>query len=63
MGQHETCNCHECTQARWKMSLQGQIEMAMRQVPMTDPDSLAQPSPLRYVPTVTIGGTCPSQEP
>jgi hypothetical protein len=24
MNQYERCECHECTQARWKMSLQGQ---------------------------------------
>jgi len=27
--QHETCNCHECTQARWKISLQYQIDSAL----------------------------------
>lgn len=28
--QHPACNCHECTQARWKMSLQCQMEGALR---------------------------------
>jgi hypothetical protein len=28
--QLERCECHECTQARWKMSIQGQIEQAFR---------------------------------
>jgi len=27
--QHEQCNCHECTQARWKMSFQYQISSAL----------------------------------
>jgi hypothetical protein len=25
MNQHERCECHLCTQARWKMSFQGQL--------------------------------------
>lgn len=25
----ERCECHECTQARWKMSLHGQLAGAM----------------------------------
>ncbi len=25
----ERCECHVCTQIRWRLSLQGQIEMAM----------------------------------
>lgn len=26
----ERCECHECTQARWKASIQGQIEMTVQ---------------------------------
>ena len=26
--QHDPCNCHDCTQARWKISMQYQIESA-----------------------------------
>jgi len=55
MQQHEPCNCHECTQARWKMSFQYQLETAL--MPRMDPDSLVQPSPFRYVPTITVGTT------
>lgn len=29
MNQHERCECHDCTQARWRMSMQGQIASAM----------------------------------
>lgn len=29
MYQHERCECHECTQARWKLSFQYQIESAL----------------------------------
>jgi hypothetical protein len=25
----ERCECHDCTQVRWKQSIQGQIESAM----------------------------------
>lgn len=28
---HQECNCHECTQARWKNSLRGQIEQPQSQ--------------------------------
>lgn len=29
---NEKCQCHDCEQARWKSSLQGQIEAAMKPV-------------------------------
>jgi hypothetical protein len=25
MNEHERCECHDCTQARWRMSFQGQL--------------------------------------
>lgn len=25
MQQHPRCECHDCTQARWKQSLEGQL--------------------------------------
>jgi hypothetical protein len=28
-NQQQRCECHDCTQARWRMSLQGQIEAAI----------------------------------
>jgi hypothetical protein len=28
-NQPQRCDCHKCTQARWKMSLQGQIMSAV----------------------------------
>ncbi len=28
--QHPKCECHECTQIRWRLSLQGQITTAMQ---------------------------------
>ena len=28
---HECCDCHDCTQARWKMSLQGQAETQLHE--------------------------------
>lgn len=30
MSEHETCNCHDCTQARYRTSLLGQIDAAMK---------------------------------
>jgi hypothetical protein len=57
---HETCNCHECTQARWKMSLQGQLETTLRNNPFIQPGTPPS-SPLPqygppYVPSQ--GPTC-----
>jgi hypothetical protein len=55
MDYHPRCDCHECTQARYRLSFQGQIDQAM--TPRRNPDSLEQPSPLHFVPNVTTGGT------
>jgi hypothetical protein len=45
------CECHECVQARWKMSMEHQLAS------QTAPDSLAQPSALRFVPSTTVTNT------
>jgi len=26
--EHQRCDCHDCTQARWRMSFQGQLAIA-----------------------------------
>jgi len=35
--QPQKCECHECTQARWKSSIQGQIERALTPQPTAPP--------------------------
>lgn len=47
--QSERCECHACTQARWKMSMQGQIETAMQaqNKPMGQIPGPPEPDPLK----------------
>jgi len=56
--EHETCNCHDCTQVRYRMSLQYQLDQNIGSCPMFDPNSLAQPSVL--IPVVST--TRPNQQ-
>jgi hypothetical protein len=62
LQERRQCECHKCTQVRYRMSFQWQIDQAFMR-PQMDPDSLAQPSPLRYVPSITSGTSSPQEAP
>jgi hypothetical protein len=32
MNQHERCECHDCTQARYRSSLQWQLDASLREI-------------------------------
>jgi hypothetical protein len=42
MEQYQRCECHECTQARWKMSMEGQMDRIFWNS-MTRPPVIGEP--------------------
>ena len=72
---NQYCNCHDCTQVRYKSSLAGQVDAAMNNAQPAAPPAEAQ-SPNRFIPDMahcarckkadnlhSPDGICPPQEP